>query len=246
DDLAAATLSMQSQVATIYLQLREADAERKLLEDTVAAYQRSLQIAQNRYNVGMAAKTDVLQAQTQLANAQDQSAALVLQRAQFEHAIAALAGTTPGDFSLAIRDTWQTPVPEVPEGIASTLLERRPDIAAAERRVAAANANIGVEEAAYFPTLTLTGSYEFLATSMGALFKSASATHSASAGIAETVFNGGATSARVAGARAAYDQTVAQYRQSVLTAFQDVEDQLAASTWLARQYEFRREASEAA
>jgi len=246
DDLAAATLSMQSQVATIYLQLREADAERKLLEDTVAAYQRSLQIAQNRYNVGMAAKTDVLQAQTQLASAQDQSAALVLQRAQFEHAIAALVGTAPGDFSLPVREAWQTPVPDVPAGVPSTLLERRPDIAAAERRVAAANANIGVEEAAYFPTLTLTGSYQLLATSVGTLFKTESATHSASAGIAESVFNGGATSARVAGARAAYDQAVAQYRQSVLTAFQDVEDQLAASTWLARQYEFRREASEAA
>src|SRR6185295_13474477 len=246
DDLAAATLSMQSQVATIYLQLREADAERKLLDDTVAAYQRSLQIAQNRYNVGMAAKTDVLQAQTQVANAQDQSAALVLQRAQFEHAIAALVGTAPGDFSLPVREAWQTPVPDVPAGVPSTLLERRPDIVAAERRVAAANANIGVEEAAYFTTLTLTGSYQLLATSVGTLFKTESATHTASAGIAESVFNGGATSARVAGARAAYVQAVAQYRQSVLTAFQDVEDQLAASTWLARQYEFRREASEAA
>lgn len=246
DDLAAAKLSLQSQLATVYLQLREADAERKLLDDTVAAYQRSLQIAQNRYNVGMAAKTDVLQAQTQLANAQDQSAALVLQRAQFEHAIGALVGTAAGDFSLSMREAWQTPVPAVPAGIPSTLLERRPDIAAAERRVAAANANIGVEEAAYFPSLTLTGSYQFLATTVGTLFKSESSTHSASASLAESVFNGGATSARVAGARAAYDQTVAQYRQSVLTAFQDVEDQLAASNWLTRQYDFRRQASEAA
>src|SRR5262249_11085080 len=134
----------------------------------------------------------------------------------------------------------------VPAGIPSTLLERRPDIAAAERRVAASNANIGVEEAAYFPSLTLTGSYEFLATSVGSLFKTQSATHSGNASLAESLFNGGATSARVAGARAAYDQSVADYRQSVLTAFQDVEDQLAASTWLARQYEFRRQASEAA
>jgi NodT family efflux transporter outer membrane factor (OMF) lipoprotein len=246
DDLAAAKLSLQSQLATVYLQLRETDAEGKLLADTVTAFERSLQIAQNRYNVGMAAKTDVLQAQTQLANAQDQAAALTLQRAQFEHAIASLVGKAAGDFSLPARDAWQTSVPEVPAGIPSTLLQRRPDIAAAERRVAAANANIGVEEAAYFPSLTLSGSYEFLAISVGALFKTASSTHSASASIAESIFNGGATSARVAGARAAYDQTVAEYRQSVLTAFQDVEDQLAASTWLARQYEFRRQASEAA
>jgi NodT family efflux transporter outer membrane factor (OMF) lipoprotein len=246
DDLEFAKLSIQAQLATAYLQLREADAERRLLDDTVTAYERSLQIAQNRYNVGVAPKTDVLQAQTQLANARDQVAALTLQRAQLEHAIAALIGEPAGNFTLEVSDRWEAAVPNVPAGVPSTLLQRRPDIAAAERRVASANANIGVEEAAYFPSLTLTGGYEFLATSIGELFKSSSVTHSVAASIAGILFNGGATRARVAGARASYDQTVAEYRQTVITAFQDVEDQLAASEWLARQYEFRRQASEAA
>lgn len=245
-DLAAARLSIQGQLAIAYLQLREADAEQRLLADTVSAYGRSFEIAQNRYNAGAAAKTDVLQARTQLANAQDQLAALVLSRAQLEHAIAALVGKPASTFALTAQDTWATAVPDVPSGIPSTLLQRRPDIAAAERRVAAANASIGIEEAAYFPTLTLTGAYEFLSTSTSALFKAANESHSVGGSLSEALFNGGATRARVAGARAAYDQSVAQYRQSVLTAFQDVEDQLASSRVLLQQYDFRREASEAA
>jgi NodT family efflux transporter outer membrane factor (OMF) lipoprotein len=245
-DLAAARLSIQGQLASAYLQLREADAEQRLLADTVNAYGRSLQIAQNRYDAGVAAKTDVLQAQTQLANAQDQLAALVLQRAQLEHAIAALIGKPAALFSLAARDDWQSTIPEVPAGLPSTLLERRPDIAAAERRVVAANASIGVEEAAYFPSLTLTGAYDFISTSAGSLFKSANEAKSVGASASEALFNAGATRARVAGARAAYAQSVAQYRQSVLTAFQDVEDQLASSRLLGQQYELRRQASQAA
>jgi NodT family efflux transporter outer membrane factor (OMF) lipoprotein len=245
-DLKFARLSMQTELATTYLQLREADAELRLLNDTVTAYQRALQIAQNRYNVGMAVKSDVLQAQTQLANAQEQVAELSLTRAQAEHAIAALIGVPAGSFTLEAQTDWHTDVPDVPAGVPSTLLERRPDVASAERRVAAANANIGIEEAAYFPSLTLTGSYSFLSTSVDALFKSANAAHSIGASLAQTVFDAGRTPARVAGARAAYDQSVAEYRQSVLTAFQDVEDQLAASRLLTREYELRRQASEAA
>jgi NodT family efflux transporter outer membrane factor (OMF) lipoprotein len=245
-DLEFAKLSIQGQLATAYLQLREADAEQRLLADTVSAYQRSFQITQNRYNAGAVAKTDVLQAQTQLANAQDQLAALELQRAQLEHAIAALVGKPASDFSIAAQDNWQTTFPEIPAGVPSTLLQRRPDIASAERRVAAANASIGIEEADYFPSLTLTGAYDFISTSASALFKSANASHSAGASLSEALFNGGATRARVAGARAAYDQSVADYRQSVLTAFQDVEDQLASSRILTQQYELRRQASEAA
>ena len=245
-DLKFAKLSMQTQLATTYLQIREADAELRLLNDTVVAYQRALQIAQNRYNVGMAVKTDVLQAQTQLANAQEQASEVVLSRAQAEHAIASLVGVPAGGFTLEARPDWQTAVPAVPSGVPSTLLQRRPDIASSERRVAAANANIGVEEAAYFPSLTLNGSYSFLSTSVDMLFKSANAAHSVGASLAQTVFDAGRTPARVAGARAAYDQSVAEYRQSVLTAFQDVEDQLAASRQLDRQYELRRQASEAA
>lgn len=245
-DLKFAKLSMQTQLATTYLQLREADAEQRLLNDTVTAYQRALQIAQNRYNVGMAVKSDVLQAQTQLANAQEQASELTLTRAQAEHAIAALIGVPAGSFTLESQPDWRTDVPSVPAGIPSILLQRRPDITSSERRVAAANANIGVEEAAYFPSLTLTGSYSFLSTSVDALFKSANAAHSVGASLAQTVFDAGRTPARVAGARAAYDEAVANYRQSVLTAFQDVEDQLAASRQLTQQYELRKQASEAA
>jgi NodT family efflux transporter outer membrane factor (OMF) lipoprotein len=237
---------MQTQLATTYLQLREEDAELRLLNDTVTAYQRALQIAQNRYNVGMTVKTDVLQAQTQLANAQAQASQVALTRAQAEHAIAALIGVPAGGFSLEPQPDWHTDVPNVPAGVPSTLLQRRPDVASSERQVVAANANIGVAEAAYFPSLTLTGSYSFLSTSVDALFKSANAAHTVGASLAQTVFDAGRTPARVAGARAAYDQSVANYRQTVLAAFQDVEDQLAASRQLGQQDELSRQASEAA
>lgn len=246
EDLAAAKLSIQGQLAIAYLQLREADAEQRLVTDTVSAYTRSLQITHNRYAAGMAAKIDVLQAQTQLANAQDQAAALTLQRSQLEHAIAALIGKPPSEVTLAPEPDWHAAVPDIPAGVPSTLLQRRPDILAAERRVAAANATIGVQEAAYFPSLTLTGSYDFISPTIGGLFKSANLTHSIAASVSEALFNAGATSARVAGARASYDQSVAQYRQTVLTAFQDLEDQLAAARLLEQQYEFRRQASAAA
>jgi NodT family efflux transporter outer membrane factor (OMF) lipoprotein len=245
-DLAGARLSIQGQLATAYLQLREADAEQRLLTDTVSGFTRSAEIATNRYNAGAAVKTDMLQAKTQLANAQDTLVALNLQRAQLEHAIAALVGKPASNFSLAALDTWQTTIPEVPPGVPSTLLQRRPDIAAAERRVAAANATIGIEKADYFPALTLTGAYDFISGSTSGMFKSANESHSAGASLSEALFNGGATSARVAGARAAHDQSVAEYRQTVLTAFQDVEDQLASSRLLSQQYEWRRQASEAA
>lgn len=246
DDLASAKLSIQGQLAIAYLQLREADAERGMVADTVTAYARSLQIAQNRYAAGMAAKTDVLQAQTQLSNAQDQATALQLQRSQLEHAIAALVGKPASDFSLPSQDPWSIAVPDVPTGVPSTLIQRRPDIAAGERRVAAASAAIGVQEAAYFPSLTLTGSYDFISASAGTLFSGANVVRSIAASVSQTLFDAGATSARVAGARAAYDQTVAQYRQDVITAFQDVEDQLASSRLLEQQYESRREATAAA
>lgn len=245
-DLASAKLSIQGQLATAYLQLREADAEQQLLVDTATAYSRSLQIAQNRYAAGMAAKTDVLLAQTQLANAQDQVTALQLQRSRLEHAIAALIGKPASDFSLPVQAQWSIAVPDVPAGVPSTLVERRPDIAASERRVAAANAAIGVQEATYFPSLTLTGAHDFISTAAAGLFSSANVVGSLAASVTQTLFDAGATSARVAGARAGYDQTVAQYRQNVISAFQDVEDQLASSRLLEQQYESRREAVAAA
>jgi len=244
-DLAAARLSAQGELATDYFGLREIDAEIAMDQATVAAYQRALTIAQNRYNAAIAPKSDVLQAQTQLFNAQSDLAGAQQQRANFEHAIAVLIGEAPGNFTLPAAP-WTETVPDVPPGLPSTLLQRRPDIAAAERRVQNANAQIGVQTAAYFPDLTLTGSYGFAASELGHLFSSANSLWSYGASIAETIFDAGARRARVNQAKAAHDQAVAQYRETVLEALQDVEDQLAATRILARQSDLRRQASAAA
>jgi NodT family efflux transporter outer membrane factor (OMF) lipoprotein len=245
-DLATARLSAQGQLATAYLQLREADAERRLLTATVDAYARNLEITRNRYAVGAAPKTDVLQAQTQLYTAQDQETALRLLRAQLENSVAALVGKTASTFTLAEREEWHIPVPDIPSGVPSTLLQRRPDVVAAERSAAAANANIGIQEADYFPSLTLTGSYGFLSTSVAKLFEPNNASHSLGLSASQTLLDFGATRAHVAGARAAYYQAVANYRQTLLTAFQDVENELAAADYTKKEYEFLRQASEAA
>ncbi len=245
-DLASARLSAQGQLAAAYLELREADAERRLLTATVDAYRRTLDITRNRYRVGTAPKTDVLQAETQLYSAQQQEAALRLQRAQLENSIAALIGRPASDFHLAEREEWNIPVPDVPPGIPSTLLERRPDIVAAERNVAAANATIGVQEAAYFPSITLTGTEGFLSTTLSHLFEKTSESRQGALGLSETLLDFGATRARVAEARAAYAQTVAVYRQTVLTAFENVENELAATSWYRQEYDLAKQASEAA
>jgi len=244
-DLAAARLSAQGELATDYFGLREADVEIAIATATVDAYQRSLTIATNRYNAGVVAKSDIYQAQTQLANAQADLAGLGQQRANFEHAIAVLTGEAPGNFTLAAAP-WTGMVPAIPPSVPSTLLQRRPDIAAAERRVQAANAQIGVQTAAYFPNVSLTGSYGFAATELGHLFSSANSVWSYGASIAETIFDAGARRARVNEARASRDQAVARYRETVLEALQDVEDQLAATRVLADQAELRRRASAAA
>jgi NodT family efflux transporter outer membrane factor (OMF) lipoprotein len=244
-DLAAARLSAQGELAVNYFSLRQTDAQKVLLDDTVAAYQRALQIAQNRYSVGVATKTDVLQAQTQLANAQADAADLVRQRAQFEHAIAVLIGQAPGNFTLAPA-TWNITVPNVPVGVPSTLLERRPDIAAAERRVAAANEQIGIAKSAWFPSFSLTASETSTASRVADLFKSATNVWAIGLSAAQTVFDAGATGARVDSARAAHQAATANYRQTVLTAFQDVENQLTAIRVLEQQQELRYRASQAA
>lgn len=245
-DLASARLSAQGQLATAYLQLREADAERRLLTATVDAYRRTLEITRNRYRVGVAPKTDVLQAETQLYNAQEQEAALRLQRAQLEDAIAALVGKPASDFRLPEREEWNIPVPEIPPVIPSTLLERRPDIVAAERNVAAANATIGVQEAAYFPSISLTGTEGFLSTRLTHLFDHSNESHQGALGLTETLLDFGATRGRVAEARAAWRQAVAAYRETVITAFQNVENDLAAADWYRKEYEFAKQASDAA
>jgi NodT family efflux transporter outer membrane factor (OMF) lipoprotein len=245
-DLAAATLSAQAQFVTDYLSLRESDAEIALLTTTIEGYTRSLQIAQNRYDVGVAPKSDVLQAQTQLANAQSDRAGLVRQRAQLEHAMAVLAGAAPAQFDLPPGDWNSTTVPGAPVGVPSTLLQRRPDIASAERNVAAANAQIGVARAAWFPAITLSASASQGGATVADLFSLPATTWSLGIALAQTLFDAGARTARVDEARAAWEQSVAQYRQTVLTAFQDVEDQLVAARVLEEQQALRRTASAAA
>jgi NodT family efflux transporter outer membrane factor (OMF) lipoprotein len=188
----------------------------------------------------------VLQAQTQLASARGDALSLDRQRAQFEHAIAILVGKAPADFALAPIAEWRISVPEVPVGVPSTLLQRRPDIAAAERDVAAANAEIGIARAAYFPNIGLSGSLGSGGSRVGDLFSASNALWSFGVSAAQSVFNAGAIRASVAGAEARHQAAVARYRQTVLNAFADVEDQLSATRVLAQQQELRREASEAA
>lgn len=248
-DLAAATLSAQGELAINYFNLREADAERALLRDTLAAYQRAAQIAQNRYEAGLALRSDVLQAQTQLANTEADLVGLERTRAQLEHAIAVLAGRAPAELDLAVTDGGQAlraEPPAIPTGLPSALLQRRPDIAAAERRVAAANADVGVQQTALYPSFVLTGQYGLTSTRVSDLFSASAAAWSLGLSLAQTVFDAGANRARTEQSRAAWEQTVANYRQTVLVAFQDVEDQLAALRTLERQLALRRTASEAA
>jgi NodT family efflux transporter outer membrane factor (OMF) lipoprotein len=243
-DLAAARLSAQGALAADYFDLRQTDGEIALLTEVVEGYQRSLQITQNRYSAGIAPHSDVLQAQSQLTSTQADLTDLSSTRARFEHAIAVLVGQTPESFSLPADPNWRATVPDVPTGVPSVLLQRRPDVAAAERRAAAASAQIGVAVAAFFPDLTLTGSYGFAGTELSGLFGASSRVWSYGASATEILFNGGARGARVSEAHAAYDQAVAQYRQTALAAFQDVEDQLAAQRALAAEYALRRTAAE--
>lgn len=244
-DLASATLSAQGEVVVNYLNLRETDVQSELLQATIAGYQRVRQITQNRYDAGVIPKTDLLQAETQLASALADQVGLQRQRAQLEHAIAVLVGRAPSDFSITPA-AWSPTVPEVPLVLPATLLQRRPDIAGAERRVAAANADIGIARAGYFPSIGLTASYGYGASRVGDLFNASASAWSLGLSLAQRIFDAGAVSAQVAAARAVQERTAAQYRQTVLVAFQDVEDQLAATRVLALQLGYRRDASAAA
>jgi NodT family efflux transporter outer membrane factor (OMF) lipoprotein len=244
-DLESTRLSAQAALAQSYFALRILDAQRQLLDETVADYQKTLELTQNRYASGVASKADVVQAETQLKTAQAQAIDVGVQRAQLEHAIASLTGTPASTFSLPAA-SLSAVLPAIPAGVPSELLERRPDIAAAERRVAAANAQIGVAEAAYYPTVTLSGSAGFLDTTLSSLFSWPSRVWAVGAAIAETVFEGGLRRAQSAEARAAYDGTVASYRQTVLTGFQEVEDNLAALRILQDEAQVQDEAVKAA
>jgi NodT family efflux transporter outer membrane factor (OMF) lipoprotein len=226
-DLEASRLLFQSELAQDYYLLRTLDAQRALLDAAIAAFQTSLQLTRNRYAGGIASAADVAQAETQLKTTQAQATDLGVQRAQLEHAIAILIGRPPAAFGIAVAALPTTP-PAVPVGVPSELLERRPDVAAAERRVAAANAQIGVAVAAYYPTVTLSATAGFESGSIAKWFMWPSRFFSVGPAITETVFDGGLRSAQTAEARAAYDASVAGYRQTVLGAFQDVEDNLAA------------------
>jgi NodT family efflux transporter outer membrane factor (OMF) lipoprotein len=245
-DLQAAKLSAQSELATDYFNLRQLDVARAIQAETLAGYERTLRITQNRYDAGIVARTDVLQAQTQLANARADQLGLEQQRATLEHAIAVLVGKAPANFSLAARPVWNATVPDVPITVPSTLLQRRPDIAGAERRVAAANEAIGIARAGYFPSLNLSADAGLGAAAIGDLFQASALAWSLGASLAQTIFNGGLTRAQVEGARAQLDQAAATYRQTVLTAFQDVEDRLVASRILQSQVALRQEAAQAA
>ena len=245
-DLAGARLSMQGELAVNYLGLRQTDAEIALVAKTVEGYQRSLTITQNRYAAAIAPKSDVLQATTQLAGAQADLESLRQTRATYENAIATLVGEPASGFKLAADPAWSARIPEIPAGVPSTLLERRPDIAAAERRVAAANADIGVARAAFFPTFGLSASGNSSSSSLGNLFSASANTWSLGLSAAQTLFDAGARKARVEQARASYDATVADYRQTALSAFEDVENQLTAVGALERRYALLKTSSDAA
>ena len=230
-DLESIRLSLQSQLAIVYFQLRVADAGSVILEATLKAFQSSFDVTSNRYRAGVVGKVDVVQSETQLKSVEAQIIDLRATRAQLEHALAVLIGRPPALFTLE-PNTRALPMPVVPPGVPSTLLERRPDIAAAERRMAAANARIGVAQAAYYPSLSLTGSAGFASSSLADLFSAPSRVWALGAGLAGTILDFGARAADVETARAAYDETVADYRQTVLAAFQEVEDNLALVRWL--------------
>ena len=244
-DLAAARLSAQGELASDYFALRELDAEIDIVARTIEGYERVRTITGNRFEAGIVAKSDVLQAETQLASARDTALGLQLQRQQLEHAIAVLVGKAPSTFTLA-KAEWKQAVPDVPTGIPSTLLQRRPDIAAAERRVAYANEQIGIARAAYYPDISLSASYGTAGSVVSDLFRASTAAWSLGLSAAQTVFNGGATRAAVAGAEASQQAAVAQYRQTVLTAFADVENQLSATRVLVQQQAVRRQQSDSA
>jgi len=244
-DLASARLSAVGSLATNYLSLREADVEIGLLDETITGYERAYTITNNRYKAAIAAQSDVLQAQSQLATARATRVSLMRNRATFEHAIAVLVGAAPAEFSLPPAP-WTQTVPGIPTGVPSVLLQRRPDIAAAERAVASANSQIGIARSAYFPSFNLNASIGSSASRVGDLFSAPTSLWSLGLSAAQVVFDAGAIAANVDAAKASHEASVARYRQTVLAAFQGVEDQLTAGAALAQQEGMYREASEAA
>ena len=247
-DMAAVQLSLQAELAYDYFELRSADGEKKLLDDTVQTYSKALELTENRFEGGAAPKSDVAQARTQLEDAQVLDTDIMVQRAQYEHAIAILIGKPPADFSLPPSpiDLHTPAIPAVPEVLPSELLERRPDIAASERRVAAANEQIGIAQAAYYPTLNLSALAGFQGTSAAEWFLWPSRFWAVGPTVSETLFDAGRRRATKESAIAAYDANVANYRQTTLTAFQQVEDNLAVLRILAGESQQQHNATAAA
>jgi NodT family efflux transporter outer membrane factor (OMF) lipoprotein len=244
-DLANARLSAQADLATNYFGLRISDDRKRLYEATVAAYARSMQIARNQVDAGIVSRVDLAQAQTQYEQTRAQLVNEGINRALLEHAIALLMGKAPSEVTIEPERT-QVTVPRIEADVPSSLLERRPDIASAERAMASANAQIGVAMGAYYPQISLGATIGFLSGGIGSLLQIANATWSVGPQLAGTFLDGGAVKAQVEGARANYDATVASYRQTVLTAFQQVEDALAQQRILVQQEQIQRAAVAAA
>jgi NodT family efflux transporter outer membrane factor (OMF) lipoprotein len=240
-DLAGARLSAQAALASNYFELRVQDEQKRLLDATIAAYAKTLAITQNQFDAGYVAQADVITAETTLRTTQAQAIHVGVLRAQLEHAIAVLIGKPPAEFALAPAPLAMQ-VPAIPAGVPSTLLERNPGIAAAEHTLIAANAQIGISLAAYYPDITLSASYGFASAAVGSLLHGDSALWSVGAQLAQVLFDAGARRARVEQARAAYEQNLALYRQTVLDAFQQVEDQLAALGILEQEAAVRQQA----
>jgi NodT family efflux transporter outer membrane factor (OMF) lipoprotein len=244
-DLATVNLSVHAQLALFYFQARSLDAQEQLLNSTVAQYEQALQLNQSRFEGGVGSEVEVEQARTQLETTRAQAQDVGVQRAQFEHAVAVLIGKPPASYSLPPLPLT-TPPPAIPVGVPSELLERRPDIASAERQMAAANARIGVAKAAYYPLLNLTAAGGLESGTITTLFTGPSALWTVGGAALQTVFDAGRRRAASDQAVAAYDQTVASYRETVLTGFQQVEDNLAALRILEKEAQTQNEAVVAA
>jgi NodT family efflux transporter outer membrane factor (OMF) lipoprotein len=244
-DLAVINLTMHADLAVDYFAARTLDAEEKLLQDTVAQYEQALQLNEVRYHGGLASEVEVEQARTILETTRAQLVDVGVARAQYEHAVAVLVGKAPADFTLPALPLT-IPPPAIPVGVPSDLLERRPDIAAAERRVASANAQVGLAKTAYYPLVNIFGSGGFESGTISTLLQGPSALWSVGASAAFTIFDGGRRHALNDEAKAAYDSTVASYRQTVLSAFQQVEDNLAGVRILEEEAGVQAKAVEAA
>jgi NodT family efflux transporter outer membrane factor (OMF) lipoprotein len=246
-DLEAAKLSTQAALVQDYFLLRTNDARKMLLDNTVANYEKSLQLTQNQFAVGVAARADVVASETQLKSAKAQAVDVGIQRAQLEHAISILIGKAPSELSIApATSAFITLPPPIPLGIPSQLLERRPDIAAAERRAAQANAKIGVTEAAFYPNLTLSAALGFQSPSFANWLTAPARFWSLGPALAQSIFDGGLRKAQTAQAMAVYDQNAANYRQTILGAFQQVEDNLAALRILEQEAQLQDDAVKSA